>query len=232
MFTIDTLRPLAIDSNDYLMPFGARNDNSANPLFLKAVSQLLSSKSKPWYILDLGCAGGQQIADCLAEGWHAVGIDGVDFMRKSGLFNWPTLQNKNLFNCDITAPFQLSEDGIPIVFDIITGWEVLEHIRQYRMPAVMENIKRHLAPGGYFIGSISRIEDGLNFHVVFNDGPEPHNLSWWDKQFNTVGLADAPDIYVQFPLAARMGAIHNNDDGTPVSWFVIRVNSNDKAISF
>lgn len=225
MFSIKTERPLATDSNDYLFPFGAKNDNSTNPLFLKAATQLLEGKKRPYRILDLGCAGGQMVSDFLTIGWHAVGIDGADHMRKTNLFNWPALKDLNLFNCDITEPFTIKEDGVPVKFDIITSWEVLEHIRQYRMPAVMENIRNHLGEGGYFIGSISRVDDH-NYHAVYQDGSEPHDWKWWNDMFNSVGLISAPqEVYAQFPLATRLGAIHNHDDGTPVSWFVIRVKS-------
>jgi hypothetical protein len=52
-------------------------------------------------------------------------------------------------------------------FNLITAWEVMEHIKLDDLDAVFGNIRRHLAEGGYFIASTSSatsIVDGVELH--------------------------------------------------------------------
>jgi len=71
-----------------------------------------------------------------------------------------------LFTCDITKPFEIKSEG-KIKFNLITAWEVLEHIRREDLDNVFKNIINHLEEGGYFIASTSSasgISDNVEFH--------------------------------------------------------------------
>ena len=79
-------------------------------------------------MMDLGCSGGQTVADFMKLGWQGVGLEGSDFSLKHPRANWAMLANTNLFTCDITKPYQIKLDSRPAKFHLITAWEVMEHI--------------------------------------------------------------------------------------------------------
>ena len=113
--------------------------------------------------LDLGCSGGQLVADFRSIGWISVGLEGSDYSFRHERANWKKLAYKNLFVCDITKFFQIS----PPKFSLITAWEVLEHIKTEDLHQVFRNIIRHLSINGYFIASTaqgSSVVDGVELH--------------------------------------------------------------------
>ena len=66
-------------------------------------------------------------------------------------------------------------------FDVISCWEVLEHIAEKDLSQLIENVKKHLSSNGVFIGSISKMaEDPL--HVTIHDN------AWWIEVFGRYGL--------------------------------------------
>lgn len=85
---------------------------------------------------------------------NAIGIDGSIYCRNNIIGYWLVIPN-NLYTCDITKPFVFKEKGESAhkTFDIITIWEVFEHIRKDDINGVLRNINVHLDAKGYFIGS-------------------------------------------------------------------------------
>jgi SAM-dependent methyltransferase len=126
--------------------------------------------------MDLGCAGGQMIADFIKLRWQGVGIEGSDFSLKHRRANWATLGNRNLFTSDITKPFQVTLDARPVTFHLITAWEVMEHIATSDLPTVFDNIVKHLEPGGYFLASTTETSDR-------HEGLELHQTQWDNSQW-------------------------------------------------
>ena len=109
-------------------------------------------------LLDLGTGAGGLIFECLANGIFSVGIDGSDYCARYRIGYWPLLKN-NLFNCDITKQFsfvKIEEQDI-FTFQIITMWEVLEHIDDENLDSLFNNVYVNLSDNGYFIGSVSLI---------------------------------------------------------------------------
>ncbi len=167
-YRIATSHPVAKDSMDHLHPFGTKN-SFTNRAFVIEMSDRLEAAHPACRhsFLDLGCAGGQLVKDFLGAGWQAVGVEGSDYCRRHGLGCWPELDGKNLFTADITKPFQLI-GGLTSKFDLITAWEVLEHIPARDLPMLFHNIRNHLFNGGYFIASTnsgsSKSDDGVELH--------------------------------------------------------------------
>jgi SAM-dependent methyltransferase len=197
-YVIKTEYPLALDSPDYYEPMGARLDNNTNPLFLDAVEKLLIDQQipKPWTYLDLGCAGGQLVADFIQRGFDALGLEGSDYNKERGHFNWSEIPDK-LFNCDIAKPFQIERNGLPAKFSIITAWEVLEHPTVEGVQILIPNIANHLE--GFFIGTISWFgDDGASsvHHQVYHDGPK--EFEWWDNLFVKAGMIRRDDIMKKY----------------------------------
>jgi SAM-dependent methyltransferase len=176
--------PVAIQSNDHLHPRGTKYDNTRHPRFVAACEKQFSNKQLSF--LDLGCAGGGLVYDFLHRGHHAIGLEGSDFSKINQRAEWRVIPN-NLYTCDITKPFlikNLSKD-CNAQFDIISMWEVLEHILEADQPVMFKNIYDHLATGGYFVGSIAMHDDifeGVSFH------PTLHDPIWWKERFKDLGF--------------------------------------------
>ena len=154
---LKTKFPLA-DSLDSKFPWGTKYDNSTNRRFVIKMDGLMGKGA----MLDLGCAGGRLVSDFRAIGWQAVGLEGSDYSKRMGRAAWAYLTNTHLFTCDITRPFWLS-----CKFNLITAWEVLEHIEECDLPQLFQNIDDHLLPGGLFIASTTSapdIHDGVDLH--------------------------------------------------------------------
>lgn len=173
-FTRETQHPVAFASPDHIAPKGTAVNNSTNKKFILHMDAKLRREFGPaaaLRMMDLGCAGGQTIVDFMTLGWQGVGLEGSDFSLKHRRANWAKLANTHLFTCDITKPYQVKLDGQPARFHLITAWEVMEHIATEDLPAVFDNIVRHLEPGGYFIASTTETSD-------IHQGLELHQTRW------------------------------------------------------
>ncbi len=140
-------------------------DNSRWHKFNDKLYSLL--KREPLFVMDLGCAGGGFVKDFLDDGHQAIGLEGSDYSLLRKRAEWATIPD-NLFTCDITHPFQVSHGGEPAVFDVITAWEVMEHLPQECLPGLCENLRKHLVPGGMCVFSVSS-QNGFHHVTVRND---------------------------------------------------------------
>lgn len=213
-FTVDAVRPIAFDSPDHVMPHGTKRDNSRNPLFNRKLWLLFPNRKLA--LLDVGCAGGGFVKSCLEDGHLAIGLEGSDYSLKRQRAEWATIP-ENLFTCDITADFRVrngaSNEG-PVSFQIVTAWEVMEHIRTRDLPKVCENIKQHLAPGGIWIMSIAPIEDvinGVQLHQTVQ------NREWWVRIFADHGFENHPELERYFGDDWVRGRLQ----GAPLSFHLV-----------
>ncbi len=170
VFTRETQYPVAFSSPDHIAPKGTAVNNSTNKKFILNMDAKLRREFGDQAVLrmmDLGCSGGQTIADFMKLRWQGVGLEGSDFSLKHSRANWATLANTHLFTCDITKPYQIKLDGQPVKLHLITAWEVMEHIATPDLDQVFRNIIDHLESGGYFIASTTEESDihmGLELH--------------------------------------------------------------------
>ncbi|MEK9150721.1 MAG: class I SAM-dependent methyltransferase [Patescibacteria group bacterium] len=157
---IITEKPVAYDSSDYIQPWGTARDSSIRISFNRKLSQWIPEKLR---VLDLGCSGDGFVKSIIDQGGFAVGIEGSDYSKKQKRAEWAVIPD-NLFTADITEPFKLikiSDDNKEQIlkFNVITAWEVIEHISSDKLQAVFKNIDLHLAPNGIVIMSISTKEE-------------------------------------------------------------------------
>ena len=198
---LKTEHPVAYKSPDHLVPWGTKYDNSTHGKFILHMEDRIgrSTPSLTRRSMDLGCSGGGLVHDFLRLGWVAVGLEGSDFSLKHGRAHWPELANRHLFTCDIGKPFQVLDQGQPQVCDLITMWEVLEHIRTEELPVLFANILKHLRPGGYFVASTTSepdFHDGIDLHQTKFTNSEWR--AWLAKQCPELEWVDLGLDYYQF----------------------------------
>ena len=188
-FNCITKNPVAFESPDHLAPKGTAANNSTNKFFILYMDAKLRRDvgNITCRMMDLGCSGGQTVADFMTLQWQGVGLEGSDYSLKYGRANWPRLANKNLFTCDITKPFQVILDKQPVKFHLITAWEVMEHIATPDLIQVFKNIAAHLEPGGYFIASTTETSD-------INEGLELHQTRWNNQEWQAFVAKHFPEF--------------------------------------
>lgn len=206
-----TVSDFAYDSPDYHNPWGTRRDNSKSPEFWTGLIKTLGKQKIS--LLDLGCAGGGLVAEGAEMGHDTIGIEGSNYWVKNinenslSAIQWKYFHNRRLFTCDITMPFfiidvkheldPIQDKILPIVtkkrFDVITAWEVLEHLNPTRFQIALGNIWNHLADDGIFLASIGMTSDspeGVELHQIIQP------VDWWLEQFTKFNLFDV----FQYPI--------------------------------
>lgn len=190
--------PVAADTDDHKFPWGASHDNTRLPRLVLAAERMFE---RDLTFLDLGCSGGGLVLDFVLRGHRAYGIEGSNHPQQALRAEWRVLPN-NLMTGDITKPFYLNEkSGEPILCDVISMWEVLEHIAEDDLPQLFENVKRHLKPDGVFIGSVCHVPDdhpnGARYHRTVRP------MDWWLERFSEYGLPMTSNHNFQFADFAR-----------------------------
>ncbi len=166
MVTLVTDFPVAINSLDHIHPWGTKNDNHTSQGLIEEVETYFGNRKINF--MDMGCAGGQFAVDFHNRGHRSVGLEGSDYSLVNKRVSWASLANEVLFTCDVTKPFQLLNDSQPLKFDMITSWEVLEHIRRDDLGQVFKNVLNHLKDDGVFCASVSSsfspVDNGVELH--------------------------------------------------------------------
>jgi 2-polyprenyl-3-methyl-5-hydroxy-6-metoxy-1,4-benzoquinol methylase len=181
--------PVAFESPDHKIPWGTMRDNSTHKNFVSIMATRIQRENPntPLGALDLGCSGGQLVKDFSDLGWLAVGLEGSDFSVKHKRANWPALGGKNLFTCDITKPFIITNVGKLATFNLVTMWEVLEHINEGDLKQLFSNITKHMAAGGYFIASTTSAPD-------IHDCVDLHQTKWSNTQWQQWIETNYPEL--------------------------------------
>jgi 2-polyprenyl-3-methyl-5-hydroxy-6-metoxy-1,4-benzoquinol methylase len=192
---------VAFDSPDHMAPCGTKENNSTNRSFVLLMNKILRREfpNSQLKFLDLGCSGGQLVKDFRDLGYVSAGLEGSDYSLKHGRANWPLLANKNLFTCDISKPFEIKSREKGVKFNLITIWEVLEHIRIEELDTVFKNIINHLEKGGYFIASTSSssaMSNGLELHQTRMSNQEWHK--YIQERFKELAPVDLGLKYYQY----------------------------------
>lgn len=187
-FSLEAEKEIAYDSPDHLHPLGTARDNSVNRRFNEKIYNIFINHPRPYKVMDMGCSGGGFVKSCIDDGCIAIGVEGSDYSRILKRAEWKSIPDK-LFVCDITAPFQAKMDNggdvFNLQFDLVTCWEVMEHIKENDIQHVAENVKKHLLPHGLWVMSVSKVDDfydGVNLHQTVKP------KTWWVEKFKSLGL--------------------------------------------
>ncbi|MBL0422263.1 methyltransferase domain-containing protein [Ramlibacter sp. AW1] len=182
---LETAHPVANDSHDHLVPQSTMEGLSRPTPFVIHCVDILGPDL---LAMDIGTGAAGLVYEFAMNGVTALGIDGSDYCRRHRIGYWPMLPD-NLRTCDVTKPYRVShaETRQQVAFNLVTMWEVLEHIAETDLPTTLEQIRSHLAPDGYFVGSISLLEytdsAGRPYHVTLRP------RTWWHETFRRAGLA-------------------------------------------
>lgn len=182
MITINCEKAVAFDSPDHIMPWGTRKDNSRNKRFNEKLYGLYGGRILT--ILDMGCSGGGFVKDCIDDGNVAIGLEGSDFSKKTKRAEWRTIPEA-LFTCDITRGFTIYDNKQKMLFDVITAWEVMEHIKEDDISHICDNVQTNLKLGGLWIMSISMSRETIN-GIDLHQTIKPR--TWWIEQFAKKGF--------------------------------------------
>lgn len=197
-FVLETAKPVAEESVDHRFPHGTARDCTRWPRFVFACERIFGPKLS---FLDLGCAGGGLVLDFVLRGHDALGLEGSDYSLLRQRAEWRTLPHR-LMTCDIAAPFKIwRASGAEMQFDVISAWDVMEHIPEPALPVLFENVRKHLSPRGIFTGTVSTrparvAPDGTNYHATVRP------KAWWEEAFAQAGLAPCrpePFLFEDYP---------------------------------
>lgn len=205
-YRLVTDHPIAYQSDDHIHPRGTRNDNTRSPRFVGAAERVFQRKFR---VLELGCAGGGLVLDFLLAGHEAIGVEGSDYSLIWKRAEWANIPN-HLFTADITKPFEVMESDQAVKFDLITAWELLEHIEDVSLDGLFENIRRHLSDDGFFVGSVATFDDfdrttGAIWHVTVKP------REWWRDRITRAGfeVIDEPFATADYPRGSGNPRAHD-----------------------
>jgi predicted TPR repeat methyltransferase len=177
--------PVAYESYDHIEPKGTAADNTHGMTFVDQVEHI--SQGRKINFADLGCAGGGLVKDFVDRGHTAVGIEGSDYSQKLKRAEWTTIPD-NLFTADITKPFFIVDEANVGICDIITAWDVLEHIHEVDLGVLITNIRNNLKTNGLFVATIATFEDHPH-HITLKE------KDWWLELFKKYKMIDTGEEF-------------------------------------
>jgi SAM-dependent methyltransferase len=190
-FTIQPNKKIInIENPEFLNPRGARYDGiSIDPKSFINKSKKFFGKN--YSHLDLGCGSGSLIYYSREENIDAVGIDNI-LDQKSKYAFWLSKYKNAYLNTDITKDFQIYSKEEDAKFDLITLWEVFEHIEKQDLPILIKNIAKHMNKNSLLIGSVCTIRDENPLKKsVYHKTVE--NKDWWISKFKENGICEFKD---------------------------------------
>lgn len=190
--------PIAYESFDHIEPKGTMHDNTHHKLFVDRVNEISSGNKIKF--ADLGCSGGGLVKDFLDDGHDAIGIEGSDYSQRNKRAEWATIPD-NLFTADITKPFFIVTDNSTGQCDIITAWDVLEHIHEIDLGVLITNIRNNLKTNGLFVASVATFEDHPH-HVTLKD------RDWWLSIFKKYKMIDAGEGFFGLDHMVRQSSFY------------------------
>jgi hypothetical protein len=136
------------------------------------------------------------VFDFMKRGHLSFGLEGSDYSLKWKRAEWGCIPNA-LRTCDITKPFEVTHQSskTKAEFDVVTMWEVFEHIPAELIPGLLQNVRNHMHSDSFFIGSIALfddVENGVSFH------PTVKPKGWWAELFQDHGFKMYSYEYFEF----------------------------------
>lgn len=115
-------------------------------------------------ILDLGCGYGLFLNACKICGYE--NIEGVEMIEKFVDFGRDSLGLKKIKCGDLFEYLASQKDSD---YEVITAFNVLEHIKKDRVYQLFDLIRKKLKPGGVFIIEVPNADSQHGLSILFSD---------------------------------------------------------------
>ncbi len=179
---IESQRETLIHGPRYAGNFGYINNETfageshKNQAFNQYLKALFCRKIS---VLDLGCGGGF-IHDTVQNGDDALGIEGFSQYQRNQIHAWKLIPD-NLQIMNIAQPFIITDENNQRVnFDVVTAWEVLEHLFEDEVDVFLKNVVNHIHNDSFICFTVSYRPDNGHFTIK--------SLEWWKERFFNNGL--------------------------------------------
>jgi SAM-dependent methyltransferase len=176
--------------------------------FRQRLAQIGRYIERPGRLLDYGCAVGLFVKAAVEAGWSARGYE-----RSS----WAASYGRSQFGLDITVADGTVDPFGPNSFDVVTLWDVLEHLEQPRR--VLELVSKWLVQGGIVAlntvnsSSLGARLAGSGWRHVY----PPHHLQLYSKRslerllaefgFEMMGVQSEGVLFADFRRELTMGRV-------------------------
>lgn len=124
----------------------------------------LFPKDKSIRILDVGCGYGLFLDACRRLGY--THLEGVELISKFTDYAKRELKLDNIATRDL---FSFLESKSDHYFDVITTFNIVEHVKKEKVQYLLNLINKKLKPGGMFIVEVPNADSPLGIHTYFND---------------------------------------------------------------
>ena len=122
------------------------------------------SKDKTIKILDLGCSYGLFLDACKRNGY--LNYEGVDFDEKAVDYALKELDLKNIHQGYIFDFLKSRPDN---AYDVITAFNIVEHIKRDKVQELLDLIFYRLKPKGTLFIEVPNADSPIGIHTFFSD---------------------------------------------------------------
>lgn len=131
-------------------------------------------------LLDIGCGVGGFLDYAAGHGWEVYGFD-----ASAAQADRAAARHVNVRNA-VDLDNYVASLAVPASFDVITMWDVFEHIRD--PAALIAGVRRHLAPGGLFFVSVPNgAANPIKVRIARLRGRDPGLIPWEHVFYYTRG---------------------------------------------
>jgi 2-polyprenyl-3-methyl-5-hydroxy-6-metoxy-1,4-benzoquinol methylase len=131
-------------------------------------------KDKTTKILDLACGYGIFLHTC--NKLKYTNYEGVDISEKYLKYAKENLELSNIYHSDIFDYLDSKQDSS---YDIITGFNIIEHVKKEKVEQLLNLIYSKLKPRGFFLMEVPNAESPLGIYTLYSD--LTHELAFSDN---------------------------------------------------
>ena len=115
-------------------------------------------------VLDLGCGSGVFLS-MVRDAFPDASLTGVDFYIPNQIIK--ALTERNIEGKSANIVEYINELKAPYQYDVVTMWEVIEHLKIDKFKLLLVSLKKVLKPGGRFIFSTPDFFDNHSLSIDF-----------------------------------------------------------------
>jgi predicted TPR repeat methyltransferase len=124
----------------------------------------LFPKDKSVRILDMGCGYGLFLDACKRLGY--TNLLGVELISKFADYAKREFGLDNIATRDLFSFLESKDDNY---FDIITAFNIVEHVKKEKVEYLLNLINKKLKPEGMFVMEVPNADSPLGIHTFFTD---------------------------------------------------------------